>query len=272
MNTAKMTAKRLSKGVETMPSRLFRTLNQLNIDLINRLKMRQNTQKLVLSPSASATESAYDRDWGRRALWSLSLLLLLLTLSACPKNNGGGDGVSDHNKAGWNHFTDGNYADALGEFDLALDLDFYDVEANVGKGWSLIMLDNTAITSASSYLQKGEDDENWIIVARAGLAFTSYLAKEWSNSLAYIDYVLTQDATFAFAKENSIDYRDLLLLKAKVEYLTKNYSACWETLQGITSSYSGSADNKSSWVIAGVTYPTWQAYLAEILYLLSEEL
>ena len=252
--------------VEDASEKPLNPLNQQKSQLMNNLEIKLNTQNLYQAFQRSS------RHWAQRTFWSLSLLFLLLTMSACPKNGGDGDGVSAHNKAGWNNFTDGNYADALSEFDLALDIDFYDVEANVGKGWSLIMLDNTAITSASSYLQKGEDDENWIVVARAGLAFTSYLSKSWTNCLAYIDYVLTQDATFAFAKENSIDYRDLLLLKAKVEYLTKNYTACWETLQGITTSYNASATDKSSWVISGVKYPTWQAYLAEILYLLSEEL
>ncbi len=199
-------------------------------------------------------------------------LTMMLAFSGCPRNGGGTPHDEKYyNNQGWTLFTEHNYPDALTAFSSTLDINFNNIEGNVGKGWTLIMLDNSSFSSASSYLNKGKYDATWGLVAKTGLAVMTYTQKDYKSSNTYINEILSVDSSFVFEQDTSINYLDLLLFQANIHFLDQDYSGCWSIIQKMTSDYILDPDNPKSWIIADTTYPTFPAVLTEILYLLSQD-
>ncbi|MCK5520469.1 MAG: hypothetical protein KAI81_05105, partial [Candidatus Marinimicrobia bacterium] len=157
------------------------------------------------------------------------VIAILFIVTACPKP------PPDDDKAyissledGWDYFVKYEYDNAYNSFDEALDIKSSGVEANVGLGWSSIMLDDDQSIEAVGYLEKGIDDEEWKKISYAGLAIYYFYFENYAKSSKSIDSVLTApDSLFEFSKNPEIDHKDLRLLKAKIQYIDAEYTSCF---------------------------------------------
>ncbi|MCK5683668.1 hypothetical protein KAJ27_06085 [bacterium] len=233
-----------------------------------------------------------------RILNILLITFTAFTLFACGLFGSKDDElISDHLKDGWQSFSEKQYNDAIDSFIEALNIDGKNMEANVGIGWSSILLDETnKISEAEEYLTKCINDESWKVDAYSGLALIKFYTEYFIGCAGAVDSVMVTDSLYAFNEgkpnssiENIIDYKDLLLFKAQTQYLenlvfpgtTPDYAACLQTIKRIPSDSLAAQSvvldsidiyDRETWFIGEKSFWALKDFIGELLYILSQEL
>ncbi|MEZ4653422.1 MAG: hypothetical protein R3E12_07435 [Candidatus Eisenbacteria bacterium] len=175
---------------------------------------------------------------------------------------------------GWNFFANGNFDDALADFASAIALDADFADAYVGQGWARLgrstdsagMLSAVqAFDDANVHGANGADVDAGRAAARLGAGGSNLSLADTAAQAA-----LQKDASFVFAHQSSFDRRDLLLIEAFARAGQGSLSSALTAAEQIRDS-GIEASNPGTWVVNGVTFPTFEAATLAFLHQLSEE-
>jgi hypothetical protein len=225
--------------------------------------------------SSLNTKEESMRQWTSRCLGIAGLAFVLVGCSdrerIQPTNPVDAPGFTQR---GWTSFTNGNLDDALSDFDQAIALDPNLGEAHVGQGWARLGLaTNTAdmlaavssFDQANTHGETGPDVDAGRSAARLGAGGTNLSGADSGAQAA-----LARNANFVFAHKTSFDRRDLFLIEAFARAGQNSFSSALTAAEQIRDSGIEQA-NPGSWVVGGVTFPTFEAAVLAFLHQLSEE-
>lgn len=219
--------------------------------------------------------------------------LLVVVLSGCgwlKKEPTRQERVEAFNDAGWELFTEGKYALALEEFQDGLRLDRENVSGNVGRGWSLLMLDVSQQDTIVAALERGAASpsaEGWQDHSWCGLAIVTFsLAAAANQDTLYTDsdslagLVLAANSAYVFTYREQINWRDLLVIQAQARYITINYAGAWQAIVPLLAETdspvelpNGDLDpaDPGTWIVNGTTFALYEEALARVINLLAQK-
>lgn len=166
----------------------------------------------------------------RRHVSSLHPWILILLLASCGTNRNlvPQEPPVDRNQKidrAWALFVAGDYAEARAIFEEIIDHFPDDAAGHVGRGWCAVETDSLdlAYTSFQTSLQLADDPDGI-----AGLAVAA--------SALGIDSVAVAAASrvgedYQFSKIPSLDYRDLVFIRALGEFHLRRYVDCYASLR-----------------------------------------
>ncbi|SVD01364.1 uncharacterized protein METZ01_LOCUS354218, partial [marine metagenome] len=133
----------------------------------------------------------------------------LLLLLACPTEDDPPEppspGPEVYIQEGWADISAGSHEDALGNFDVALALDPENIEATMGKAWSLLFLDSGNTLDLIKYLfEKGVSDSTWSADAYCGLSIVTFAQGNYTTAITYVDSLLSLDEDYEFNRIDDI--------------------------------------------------------------------
>lgn len=221
-------------------------------------------------------------------------LLIAVIMSACgwfDKGPTKQERVEAFNDVGWELFTEGKYALALEEFGDGLKLDPLNIPGNVGRGWSLLMLDDnqrdTVVAAlelgAASASTEGWQNHSWCGLAVVKLNLAAIMNQDTlyqqSDSLAGL--VLAADSGYVFTYHEQINWCDLLVIQAQTRFITLDYDGAWQALGPLLADTptlvvgqpNGNLDSAdpNTWVVNGITFALYEETLAEAISILAEK-
>ena len=199
----------------------------------------------------------------------------LLLLLACPTEDDLPEppdpGPEVYNQEGWSNISSGSYEDALDNFDVALTVEPENIEATMGKAWSLLFIDSGSTLDLMKYLfEKGVSDTTWSADAYCGLSIVIFAQGNYTTAITYADILLSADPTYIFEYFSEIDFHDILLVKTQSQYLTQNYMDAYTTLSSISDD-SLDPDQEESWIVNGISYPSFESALAALIASITSE-
>ena len=197
----------------------------------------------------------------------------LLFLLACPAEDDPPEptppGPEVYIQEGWADLSAGSHDDALDNFDEALVVDPDNIEAAMGKAWSLLFIDNGSTLDLMRYLfEKGVSDSTWSADAYCGLSIVTFAQGNYTTAINYADILLSADPNYVFEYFSEINFRDILLVKAQAQYLTQNYIDAYTTISQISDD-SLDPDNEESWQVNEIYYPSFESALAAMIALVT---
>ena len=206
----------------------------------------------------------------------LYLVPFLLLLLACPTEEDPPEeplppGLELYIQEGWAYLSVLLYEDALDKFEEALSVDSENIEASMGKAWSLLFLDTGNTLDLMKYLfEKGVSDSTLSADAYCGLSIVTFAQGNYMSAITYADNLLSADPNYIFEYISEIDIYDILLVKAQAQFLTQNYMDAYTTLSSI-SDYSLDPDQVESWEVNEISYPSFETALAALIALVTSE-
>jgi len=210
----------------------------------------------------------------RRAICMLACALSSVGTMAC----GDGDsnatpptapGYADFVARGWTAFTAGDYADARGHFQDAVDVDATRAEGHSGLGWTSLRLDDPASADLSFAAGSTGSGATAILAdLLAGWAFASNALKDpagvdltnYSDSNAHAAEALDAEADWSFSHGLGLDRGDLVVLRAENFFALGEFAESLAEVQLLDPAFSVDAGTAEG-----------QAALAERIELLKEE-
>lgn len=206
---------------------------------------------------------------------AIVLLLALALLAGCRKKGPTqAEQIKGFNESGWTDIEDGNIASALEEFEDALNLDSTNVEARVGAGWSIILLDDRDLQIAVNYLDATVTaSAEWQQDAWAGLATVALTDRRYSAADSLAALTLAGDASYVFSFMPTIDWQDLLLIQGQARFGQGQYTSAWTAVQPLTVNTpyeTVSINDATTWVNGSITYSHFEEILAIVITHLSE--
>ena len=198
----------------------------------------------------------------------------LLFMLACPAEDDPPEeptppGPEVYIQEGWAALSAGFHDNAIINFDEALIVDPENIEATMGKAWSLLFMDSEGTLDLMKYLfEKGVSDSIWSADAYCGLSIVTFAQGNYTNAINYANILLSADPNYVFEYFSEIDFRDILLVKAQSQYLTQNYIDAYTTLSQI-SDVTLDPDNEESWEVNEMFYPSFESALAALITLVT---
>lgn len=210
----------------------------------------------------------------RRAIGVLGCALSSLGMMGC----GDGDsnsttptppGYADFVARGWTAFAAGDYTDAEGHFQDAVDADAARAEGHSGLGWTSLRMEDPASADLSFAAgSTGSGDTSVLADLFAGWAFASNALKDpagvdvtnYSESNAHAAEALDVDADWSFTHGLGLDRGDLVVLRAE------NFFALGEFAESLTE-----VQRLDPLFSVDVETPEGQAALAEEIELLKDQ-
>jgi hypothetical protein len=170
---------------------------------------------------------------------------------------------------GWTAFTAGDYTDAEGHFQDAVDLDAARADGHSGLGWTSLRMDDPASADLSFAAgSTGAGDTAVLADMFAGWAFASNALKDpagvdltnYSQSNAHAAAALDVDTDWSFTHGPGLDRGDLVVLRAENFFALGEFAESLTEVQLLDPIFS-----------VDVGTPGGQAALAEQIELLKEQ-
>ncbi len=214
------------------------------------------------------------------------VILALFTCEWCEPGPTIQEQVDAFNEAGWELFTESEFSAALDEFKDGLNLDPVNISGNVGRGWSLLMLDNEDQDTIVAVLEAGAASpsaDGWQEHSWCGLAVVKLNQLYYSAADSLARLVLAADSGYIFTYREQIDWRALLVIQAQARFFAASYasySLAWQAIQPLLAETdspvnlpNGDLDrtDSSTWNVNGTTFALYEAALAEVIQILAEE-
>ena len=206
-------------------------------------------------------------------------ILALSTCEWCEPGPTIQEQVDAFNEAGWQLFTENKFTAALEEFMEGLNLDPINSSGNVGRGWSLLMLDDEDQDMIVAALEVGAtapSTDGWQKHSWCGLAVVklNQLLYPAADSLA--ELVLAADSGYVFTYREQINWCDLLVIQAQARFFAIDYDGAWQavgplladtpTLEvGLPDGNLDRADS-STWIVDGITFALYEEALASVIF------
>ena len=215
------------------------------------------------------------------------VILALFTCEWCERGPTIPEQVDAFNETGWQLFTESNFTAALAEFKEGLNLDPVNTSGNVGRGWSLLMLDNQDQDTIIAILEvgaAGPSADGWQEHSWCGLAVVKLNQLLYSEADSLAGLVLAADSGYVFTYREQINWHDLLVIQAQARFITANYytgAGAWQAVQLlladtpslVVGNPNGNLDptDPGTWIVNGTTFALYEAALAEVINLLAEK-
>lgn len=201
-------------------------------------------------------------------LTAVPAIVLLLCISSCDDDEGLGPGPSaaDYNEAGWTSYNGGDYPGAHSSFSSALELDPGLTEASLGLAWCNAHEGEypTAMVGFGEVMATGD----YFTDAVAGLAATAHAASWDSLAIWSAETALAMNPVYEFSRQNKYNWRDLRLILAQAYFALARYSDAQVQVSILDPDNGLNPGDPESWVVDGVTHPTYEAALAMEIELL----
>jgi len=218
-------------------------------------------------------------------------ILALSTCEWCERGPTMQEQVDAFNETGWQLFTESKFAAALDEFKEGLNMDPVNISGNVGRGWSLLMLDDQDQDTIIAVLEVGSAGpsadpagggaDGWQNHAWCGLAVIKLNQLRYSEADSLAERVLTADSGYVFTYHEQIDWCDLLIIQAQVRFFAIDYDGAWQavgpllvdtpTLEvGFPDGNLDRAD-PNTWIVDGITFALYEEALAKVIHILAEK-
>ncbi len=204
------------------------------------------------------------------------LSLLLLLWSGCGKSGPTKqERIAAFNQTGWELFQDDEFADALRQFNSGLNLDDLNVDGNLGRGWSLLMLGDPDLDTTTAALERAATNAAAQQDAWCGLSATALNDQRYPDADSLAARVLTaSDTSYVFLYRDQVDWQDLLLIQAQARYFSTDYTGAWNATLLLTVGTEfepiDPAD-PSTWVIGAKLFVLFEELLAQVISRLAEE-
>lgn len=211
-------------------------------------------------------------------------ILALSTCEWCEPGPTIQEQVDAFNESGWQLFTESKFTAALEEFMEGLNLDPINSSGNVGRGWSLLMLDDEDQDMIVAALEVGAiapSTDGWQKHSWCGLAVVklNQLLYSTADSLAVL--VLAADSGYVFTYREQINWRDLLIIQAQARFITTDYDGAWQAIQSLLADTpslvvgvpNGNLDraDSSTWIVDGIDFALYEGALASVIHILAEK-
>jgi len=156
----------------------------------------------------------------------LGLVSSLALLVGCGGGGGGGGGpdAASLTAEGWTHYEQGEYDDAIGKFDAAVEADPSYADAYNGLGWSYGKLDSLAEALASFALCISNGETGPAPYAGQAPVLRDVDPPQFSNAITAASTALTKDSDFEFEHYEDFDWHDLHLIKAQCYFALTDYT------------------------------------------------
>lgn len=170
----------------------------------------------------------------------------------------------------WAYFSTDSLDAANNLFNEALEQDTASVAAHVGKGWTLLLMQQGNKDSSGFHLQKGVADSLWKLDSHCGLAVVNFIQNDYENVISPVNVVLSESPAYVFGYKQNVNWRDLIIIKAQVQYFRNDYETAWNTLSKLSHEFNLDPDASETWIVQEVTYYSFEAALSKVLAILSE--
>ena len=203
------------------------------------------------------------------------LMLALALLAGCGKKGPTQpERIKAFNKSGWSAVENGNFAAALQEFLDALVLDDTNLEARLGAGWSIILLDDIDLQIAVDYLDSTVTaSTQWQLDAWAGLATVALTDRRYAAADSFATLTLAGDSSYVFVYMETINWRDIQLIQGQARFGLSQYASSWLAIEPLTvdTPYANVLiTDATTWVSGLITYSYFEEILAIVITHLSE--
>ena len=203
------------------------------------------------------------------------ILLILLTLPACSKPGPTKqERVAAFIQTGWDLFQEDDFADALRQFNSGLDLDTANVDGNLGRGWSLLLLGDPDLDTTTAALVKATGSAERQKDAWCGLSAVALSDQRYSAADSLAALVLAADPSYVFIYRPQVGWEDLLIIQAQARYIATDYARSWQALLPLTAipKYEtiDPADN-TTWIIGTQLFTLFEELLARVISALADE-
>ena len=212
-----------------------------------------------------------------------AVILALFTCEWCEPGPTKQEQVDDFNEAGWELFTKSEFSAALDEFKEGLNLDPVNISGNVGRGWSLLMLedeDQDTIVAVLEAVAAGPSVDGWQEHSWCGLAVVKLNQLYYSAADSLAGLVLAANSGYLFTYREQIDWRDLLVIQAQARFITTDYAGAWQAIELLLAETTSPVDlsnvnlvraDPSTWIVDGTNFALYEAALAEVIQILAEK-
>jgi|GEM_PF-3436379 len=213
-----------------------------------------------------------------------AVILALFTCEWCEPGPTKQEQVDAFNEAGWELFTESKFTAALDEFKEGLNLDPVNISGNVGRGWSLLMLDDAdqdTIVAVLEAVAAGPSAGGWQEHSWCGLAVVKLNQLYYSAADSLAGLLLAANSGYLFTYREQINWRDLLVIQAQARFITTDYAGAWQAVEPLLADTptlevglpNGSLDPavSSTWIVNGIDFALYEAALAEVIQILAEK-
>ncbi len=171
------------------------------------------------------------------------LLLSVLLIWHCSDNSTQSDDAKSHTESGWQEFQNGNYSDALTNFEEAISLDINYVDAYNGAGWANGKLG--ILTDAINRFNSGLELDSSNVDMLSGIAFVYNASKDYQNSIMKANSALSIKSHWTFSHISTIDYKDLRLLLAENYFAVADFQSSLSEVKILNSSFNADVTTQS---------------------------
>lgn len=203
------------------------------------------------------------------------LMLALALLAGCKKKGPTeSERIAAFNESGWIAIENGKFAGALLSFLDALELDEANLEARLGAGWSIIILDDRDLQIAVDYLDSTVTaSTEWQLDAWAGLATVALTERRYAAADSFAALTLAGDNSYVFTYLETINWQDLQLIQGQARFGQGQYASSWAAIGPLTvdTPYENvSISDANTWVDELITYSYFEEILAIVITHLSK--
>jgi tetratricopeptide (TPR) repeat protein len=164
--------------------------------------------------------------------------LVLLIIAGCESDNGTTPTeytAQELTEQGWDLFATVDYQRALEKFEEAISKETNYVEAYAGAGWASARLTNLA--SSVSYFSSCISLNSSYEDGHAGLAFVYNAQKHYLLAITSANSALSQNSTWFFQHDETLNHNDLHLLLAECYFALLNFENCLAQVKILNTSF-----------------------------------
>jgi len=159
----------------------------------------------------------------------------------------------------WSKFEQGQYEEALADFEAALSISVNLSDAYVGLGWSYAFLGS--LDDAKKQFDNAISIDKQLLDAYVGRGMVFLAKHKYYLSLGDLTHVLEENAAYVFSHNTTIDYRDVHIALAEAYFYQGKYSNAQGHVDVLWPDNGLSPGESATWVVDSVSYATYQEAL-----------
>lgn len=171
---------------------------------------------------------------------------------------------------GWTQYTNGEYAQALDQFNLAIEFNPNYADAYNGQGWSYTRLDSLdeAIGCFEQAIEKGPSAPTDALVGKAAI----FLHRaDFDSAASCAEMALEADSLYVFQHDPNVDWRTVHLISAQAYYGLGEYVHARREVEILDSTCVPDAIDPATWVVGGTAYASYEEALLMAIERLLEQ-
>jgi tetratricopeptide (TPR) repeat protein len=160
------------------------------------------------------------------------IALLLIMILGCPDFPRLGPASVER---AWNYYEDGEYDEAIVEFDDVIDAEPDNAEAYNGLGWCYAI--KSELSTSVAYFDTALQKQSSLVDPYAGLAFAYADIPDDQSAVDAAGELMQRDSLYFFGHDNDITWHDVVLIKARALCNLGNFSAALTEVQVLNGNF-----------------------------------